>query len=202
MKRTRFWVGVLAAAALLSVGAILLLGRWSGGRHMARIYQDGVLIREIDLDSLSAPLTFTVEFQGRTNTITAQPGRIRVESADCPDQVCVDQGMDLRRHRPRGLPAQPAGSFKSREEGMVLTPPQDKRPSQARRLTRAALLTAIALTIFLAEAQLPPPVPIPGIKLGLANIVTVYAMFVLGPRDTLLILLSQDLSGRGVFRPR
>lgn len=31
MKRTRFWVGVLAAAALLSVGAILLLGRWSGG---------------------------------------------------------------------------------------------------------------------------------------------------------------------------
>ena len=89
MKRTRFWVGVLAAAALLSVGAILLLGRWSGGGHMARIYQDGVLIREIDLDSLSAPLTFTVEFQGRTNTITAQPGRIRVESADCPDQVCV-----------------------------------------------------------------------------------------------------------------
>ena len=64
---------------------------------------------------------------------------------------------------------------------MVLTPPQDKRPSQARRLTRAALLTAIALTIFLAEAQLPPPVPIPGIKLGLANIVPVYAMFVLGP---------------------
>mgnify|MGYP000191993548 CR=1 FL=1 len=92
MKRTRFWVGVLAAAALLSVGAILLLGRWSGGGHMARIYQDGVLIREIDLDSLSAPLTFTVEFQGRTNTITAQPGRIRVESADCPDQVCVRTG--------------------------------------------------------------------------------------------------------------
>ena len=113
MKRTRFWVGVLAAAALLSVGAILLLGRWSGGGHMARIYQDGVLIREIDLDSLSAPLTFTVEFQGRTNTITAQPGRIRVESADCPDQVCVDQGwipssLDLN-DRPRGLPAQPAG---------------------------------------------------------------------------------------------
>ena len=96
MKRTRFWVGVLAAAALLSVGAILLLGRWSGGGHMARIYQDGVLIREIDLDSLSAPLTFTVEFQGRTNTITAQPGRIRVESADCPDQVCVRTGRLTR----------------------------------------------------------------------------------------------------------
>ena len=74
---------------------------------------------------------------------------------------------------------------------MVLTPPQDKRPSQARRLTRAALLTAIALTIFMAEAQ----IPIPGIKLGLANIVTVYAMFVPGPRDTLLILLSRIFLG-------
>ena len=78
---------------------------------------------------------------------------------------------------------------------MVLTPPQDKRPSQARRLTRAALLTAIALTIFLAEAQLPPPVPIPGIKLGLANIVTVYAAFVLGPGDALMILSARIFLG-------
>ena len=78
---------------------------------------------------------------------------------------------------------------------MVLTPPQDKRPSQARRLTRAALLTAIALTIFLAEAQLPPPVPIPGIKLGLANIVTVFALYALGPAQALLILTGRCLLG-------
>ena len=70
---------------------------------------------------------------------------------------------------------------------MVLTPPQDKRPSQARRLTRAALLTAIALTIFLAEAQLPPPVPIPGIKLGLANLVVVAALYLLRPGEALAI---------------
>ena len=60
--------------------------------HIAREGEDFRLTLGKDLDSLSAPLTFTVEFQGRTNTITAQPGRIRVESADCPDQVCVDQG--------------------------------------------------------------------------------------------------------------
>ena len=52
----------------------------------------------------------------------------------------------------------------------------------AGRITRLALLTAIALTIFMAEAQL-PVLPIPGVKLGLANIVTVYAMFALGPRE-------------------
>lgn len=60
----------------------------------------------------------------------------------------------------------------------------DKGP---KRLAFLALLTAIALTIFMIEAQLPPLVPIQGVKLGLANIVTVYAVFVLGPRDALMI---------------
>ena len=71
--------------------------------------------------------------------------------------------------------------------------PQDKKPT--RRVTRMALLTAIALTIFMAEAQIPNPIPIPGIKLGLANIVTVYSMFLLGPADTLMILVSRVFLG-------
>ena len=49
-----------------------------------------------------------------------------------------------------------------------------RRDKGAGRLTRLALLSAIALTIFMVEAQLPAPIPIPGVKLGLANIVTVY----------------------------
>ena len=66
---------------------------------------------------------------------------------------------------------------------------------QVKRLVFCALLTAIALTIFMIEAQLPALAPVPGIKLGLANIVTVYAMFALGPRDTLLILVSRVFLG-------
>ena len=58
-----------------------------------------------------------------------------------------------------------------------------------------ALLTAIALTIFMVEAQLPALAPIPGMKLGLANIVTVYAMWALGPGDTLMILLCRVFLG-------
>lgn len=65
----------------------------------------------------------------------------------------------------------------------------------AKRLTRMAMLTAIALTIFIVELQIPPLVPIPGVKLGLANIVTVYSMFVLGPADTACILFARILLG-------
>ena len=48
-------------------------------------------------------------------------------------------------------------------------------------LTRMGLLSAVALILFTVEAQIPAPVPVPGIKLGLANIVTVFAVWVMGP---------------------
>lgn len=75
---------------------------------------------------------------------------------------------------------------------MALTPPPGKG---AGRITLLALLTAIALTIFMAEAQLPLPIPIPGIKLGLSNVVTVYAVFALGPVDALMILVCRVFLG-------
>ena len=66
-----------------------------------------------------------------------------------------------------------------------------------KQLTLCAVLTALALALSYLENFFPLSlaIPIPGIKLGLANIVTVYAMFVLGPRDTLLILLSRIFLG-------
>ena len=54
---------------------------------------------------------------------------------------------------------------------------------KTRKLTTLALLSAIALTIFVIELQIPPLVPIPGVKLGLANIVTVFAVFAFRGRD-------------------
>ena len=63
------------------------------------------------------------------------------------------------------------------------------------RITRLALLTAIALTIFLVEAQIPALTTVPGVKLGLANIVTVYAMFAMGPGDALLVLSARVFLG-------
>ena len=82
---------------------------------------------------------------------------------------------------------------------MPLMPQRDDRQqSGTARLTRLALLTAIALTIFMVEAQLPVLVPIQGVKLGLANIVTVFALYQLGAGAALAILLTRCLLG-GLF---
>lgn len=57
------------------------------------------------------------------------------------------------------------------------------------------MLTALALILFVVEAQIPPIVPIHGVKLGLANIVTVFAVFVMGPKDGVLVLSARIFLG-------
>ena len=64
-----------------------------------------------------------------------------------------------------------------------------------KQLTTMALLTAIALAIHVAEAQIPPLIAIPGVKLGLANIITVYAAFSIGGGAAAMILIARILLG-------
>ena len=59
---------------------------------IANIYMDGECVRSIDLGSLKETELFTVTGPIGDNVIQAEPGRIRVTHADCPDQVCVHMG--------------------------------------------------------------------------------------------------------------
>ena len=64
-----------------------------------------------------------------------------------------------------------------------------------KKLTILSLLTSVALIIFIIELRIPNIVPIPGIKLGLANIVTVYALYNYGIRDTAMICVVRIFLG-------
>ena len=66
---------------------------------------------------------------------------------------------------------------------------------KTKKLTLLSLLSAIALTIFMVEAQIPALVPIPGVKMGLANIVTVFAVFALGPKEGAAVLFVRIFLG-------
>lgn len=65
----------------------------------------------------------------------------------------------------------------------------------ARRLATYAVLAALALALSYIEGMLPPPAPLPGFRLGLANIVTLFALCALGGADALAILLTRVLLG-------
>ena len=59
-----------------------------------------------------------------------------------------------------------------------------------RRLTRCAVLTALALALSVTEGLFPLTVlvPLPGLRLGLANLVTIYALCTMSGREALLML--------------
>ncbi len=64
-----------------------------------------------------------------------------------------------------------------------------------KRLTKLSLLAAVALIIFIIELRIPNLVPIPGVKLGLANIITVYAVYTCKPGEVWLIVLVRLVLG-------
>ena len=66
-----------------------------------------------------------------------------------------------------------------------------------KQLTLCAVLTAMALALSYLENFFPLSlaIPIPGVKLGLANIVTVFALYVLGSGQAMLILIGRCLLG-------
>ena len=66
---------------------------------------------------------------------------------------------------------------------------------RTRKLTLLALLSAVALIIFTVEAQIPSPIPIAGIKLGLSNIITVFTVFALGAWEGMAVLAVRIVLG-------
>lgn len=68
---------------------------------------------------------------------------------------------------------------------------------QTKRLALAALLTALALALNYTERMFPLPllVPLPGVKLGLANVVTLFALCYLGPKLAFTVLAARIFLG-------
>lgn len=54
-------------------------------------------------------------------------------------------------------------------------------------MTALAMLVATAMMLSFVESLIPPIVPIPGVKLGLANIATLFALYKLGISDAVAV---------------
>lgn len=69
--------------------------------------------------------------------------------------------------------------------------------SKTKRLTLCAILIALALALSYTERFIPLQmvVPLPGVKLGLANIVTLLALYLMGPKGAFAILIPRCIFG-------
>ena len=57
-----------------------------------------------------------------------------------------------------------------------------------KKLTLLAMFATISLAIYAAESAIPPLVPLPGVKLGLANVVTLILLRHFSLRDAAIVL--------------
>lgn len=62
-------------------------------------------------------------------------------------------------------------------------------------LTRLSILSALSLIIFVLESQIPPLVPVAGVKLGLANVVTLYTKVTIGTKAAFVVLIVKVFLG-------
>ena len=70
---------------------------------------------------------------------------------------------------------------------------------QTKKLTALALYATLSLAIYAAENALPPLAPIPGFKLGLANIVTLILLLRYTPKDAAMVLAVRILLSALLF---
>ena len=58
-----------------------------------------------------------------------------------------------------------------------------------KKLTTLAVTVAVAMILSFVESRIPPIVPIPGVKVGLANIAVIFALYKMGWREAITVSL-------------
>jgi heptaprenyl diphosphate synthase len=66
---------------------------------------------------------------------------------------------------------------------------------KTKKLAEMSMLTAVSLILFIVELRFPDIIPVYGVKLGLANIITVYAVYRFRAGETAMIVLVRVLLG-------
>ncbi len=67
------------------------------------------------------------------------------------------------------------------------------------KIARYGLLVALAFILSYIETLFPIPIPIPGIKLGLANLVVIIALYSMGAREAFVLSLVRIVLGGFTF---
>lgn len=90
--KNRIWIIVFSVAALICFGVWLFISNVSSPTSVVGIYKDGGLVDKIDLNSVTNEYEITLSGEYGDNIILVSNGHIKMKSADCPDELCVEHG--------------------------------------------------------------------------------------------------------------
>ncbi|MCC8112190.1 MAG: NusG domain II-containing protein [Ruminococcus sp.] len=86
-------VGIVAVLLIGSIFGCVYVLHKKNPQKIAEIYQDEQLLYQIDLSQVTESYTLTITGDnGEENVILVEPGQISMQSANCADVLCVNQG--------------------------------------------------------------------------------------------------------------
>jgi len=71
----------------------------------------------------------------------------------------------------------------------------EKIMSRTKKMVLLGILVSQALILHIAERMIPVPVPVPGIKLGLANAISLMTIVIFGPKEALAVVVMRTFLG-------
>lgn len=89
MMKTKFWILLFAAVAVVCGLLTALLFLPKPGADQAQIICDGQVLYTVDL---SRDQVYPITTDYGTNTVEVQGGKVAVTQADCPDGYCIQRG--------------------------------------------------------------------------------------------------------------
>ena len=89
VMKARHWLFLLGGILLAGILALCFLFSFKSAGMVAEIYQDGTLVRTIDLKEHQE---IRLNQDGKENIILIEPDGVTMQSANCPDKLCVKQG--------------------------------------------------------------------------------------------------------------
>ena len=89
MKKTLILIGITVVLLGSGILGSLYVMHHKQPEKIARIYQQDNLLYEIDLSTVKKSYTLTIDGE---NVILVEPNQISMQSATCPDHLCVKQG--------------------------------------------------------------------------------------------------------------
>ena len=91
-RTTGILIGIVCLLLLAGGIGSYVVQHLSHAQKIAVIYQDDTVVRRIDLNAVTESYTITISGEdGAENVIRVSPGSICMESASCPDHLCVKQ---------------------------------------------------------------------------------------------------------------
>ncbi len=67
--------------------------------------------------------------------------------------------------------------------------------SKTKKMVLLSILISQALILNVIERAIPVPVPVPGVKLGLANVISLFTIIVFGVKETIIVVLLRTFLG-------